>query len=81
MDSIVLNLEKQLDNEIGLSQSVSNKSDTQKYENPKKCEDSHNSEPESLLRSELESLLGSEPKSQLGFEPESPLERKPESPL
>ncbi|CAG8663351.1 5515_t:CDS:2, partial [Cetraspora pellucida] len=59
---------------IGLSQSVSNKSDTQKYENPKECEDSHDSEPESLLRSEPESLLGSEPESLLGFKPESPLE-------
>ncbi|CAG8521701.1 5369_t:CDS:2 [Dentiscutata heterogama] len=81
MDSIVLNLEKQLDNKIGLSQSVSNKSDTQKYENPKECEDSHDSEPESLLRSEPESLLGSEPENPLGFKLESPLEPEPESPL
>ncbi|CAG8521685.1 5368_t:CDS:2, partial [Dentiscutata heterogama] len=60
--------------EIVLSQSVSNESDIQKYENPKECEDSHNSEPESLLESEPKSLLGSEPKSTLESEPESLLE-------
>ncbi|CAG8726583.1 12766_t:CDS:2, partial [Dentiscutata heterogama] len=48
---------KQLDNKIRLSQFVSNKSDTQKYENPKECKDSHDSEPKSLLRSESKSLL------------------------